>query len=109
MNAVPSQPRALSDRPHSLRTFSWTAGMICRSKKFIVLMPRSTPRVNTRRGGVVPIGWRPPGADRGEVRTSGRFRSNDARGDPGFRRLHPGLHETALRAKDLIGTPAGVA
>src|SRR5919201_4224629 len=55
MKAVPSQPSSLSDRFHSRRTFSWTAGRTCRSKKFMVLMPRSTPSVNTRRGVVVRI------------------------------------------------------
>src|SRR5882724_10008210 len=58
MNAVPSQPSSLLDRPHSGRIFSWTAGSTCRSKKFMVLMPSSTANVNTSRGlvVVVPIG-----------------------------------------------------
>src|SRR5690242_16258871 len=59
MNAVPSQPRSLSDRFQSLLTFSWTAGRICRSKKFMVLMARSRLRVNARRGVLMRIGPSP--------------------------------------------------
>src|SRR5262249_7292031 len=54
-----SQPSWLSVRCHSLRIFSWTAGRIWRSKKFSVLMARSTPSVNTRRGVVVRMRWHP--------------------------------------------------
>ena len=53
---VPSQPSSLSDRPHWWRDFSWTAGNICRSQKFIELMPSMTQSVNTRRAVVVDIG-----------------------------------------------------